>query len=318
MNLDGFLLYLTRKLPKESTVKLNIALLKLFFDKYETFDQRSVDNFFLDKIHKKCKGSYLNRVRTALLHYSDYVHIPLSIDRFKELPSLQTTMSDTEIETLLSLPPPAGNSGIDKWYRWTMFWTIAAYSGIRPGNIASMTIQQVDFGQQCFILPDTKTEPARIPINPLILPQLEAFVKQSGTYLFPSTSKKKAPNKIHVDKADWCNNFKVRCEMMGLRRIGLRPYSLRHSLCTRLVDLNENIFRVAQVMNHRNIMVTEGYYRRSMKQAQLTIQKDPLGKRNMPHEVIKQIRAYIDSLELNNTQFDYAIENGRIEVKIKQ
>lgn len=264
MSNQEFELFLTRKL-KRSTVLINIAMVEMYFRDYEVFDQKNVDNLLLDKIQRNCKGSYLNRLRTALLHYSDFSGIPIHIDKFKEVHSLQATMSDEEIEQFLSLSPPAGNSGIGKWNRWTMFWTIAAYSGIRPGNIASMEVSQVDFGQRCFVLPDTKTEPMRIPINPVILPKLEEYVKcSSSKYLFPLSSEK-APDKKYVEKPDWSNNFKVRTKMMGIKRYNLRPYSMRHSLCSRLADLEVNVFKIQAIMGHKSINTTVGYYHSSMK-----------------------------------------------------
>jgi integrase len=317
MNLQGFEIYLTRKLPKRSTVQINLSLMRMYFDSFPIFTQENVDALYLIKIQSLCKGSYLNRMRTAFLHYADYCKTPINIDRFKELPSLQTTMSDAEIETFVSLPPPAGNSSKEKWSRWSMFWKIMAFSAIRPGNVASMTVDQVDFGQKCFVLPDTKTDPARIPMNNVIIPELEAYVKSvHGKYLFPLQSKK-APDKVYVEKPDWSNNFKVRTKMMSLKRIGLRPYSLRHSLCQRLSDLDVNPFRVQGIMNHKNITTTMNYYHKSMKQASLAINKDSLGKTNMPIERIRQLKEYIQSMELPEDQFLLVLENERIEIKIK-
>jgi integrase len=147
-------------------------------------------------------------------------------------------MSDEEIEAFLKLPPPfitridpRSNKtllyrfDVKAWTVWTLFFKILAYSGMRSGEVAHLTIESVDFGRQVFILEDTKTNTPRfVPIAPALLEEISAYVKTlSGKYLFPSkkgsiSTRQKAPV---IDDTDWGYQFHKRLTLLGIKRKNL-------------------------------------------------------------------------------------------------
>jgi len=195
-------------------------------------------------------------------------------------------MSDAEIEAFLSLPPPTNGERVKNNYAvWTLFFKILAYSGMRPGEVAHLAIDRVDFGRQVFVLEDTKTNtPRYVPIAPALLSDLTDHIKTlTGDKLFPSTRGGKFRQNGVVNDVDWGYNFHSRIKRLGIKRKNLRPYSLRPSFITRMLDEDVNIFKVQKIVGHRQISTTAHYTHLTTKDITRAINKDPLSRASLPY-----------------------------------
>ncbi len=250
----------------------------------------------------------------------------------KDKVKMKATMSDEEITAFLALPPKIShatsrwgtprswsNVSLKDYHKWTVFFSIMAYSGMRPGEVAALNKKRnVDFGRNVFLLEDTKTnEPRFVPIAPNIKTLVEEYVKSIETdYLFPS----KRPEGI-VSNVEWHYNFRTRIERMNIVRPNLTPYSLRHSLITRLLEEDVNIFKVQKIVGHHDLRTTAHYTHLTTKDIMAAISKHPVVMRGTePENIINALEDFMNKLELSrDPRFVYTVhrENGKLEMKIE-
>jgi len=201
-----------------------------------------------------------------------------------------------------------------------------AFTGMRPGEVAHLTINTVDFGRNIFILKDTKTNTPRfVPIPPNVLKDLQAHVESIKTeYLFPAErgGNRRKEEKV-VDDVDWHYNFQQRIKRLGIKRDNLSCYSLRHSFITTMLEEDVNLFKVQKIVGHRRLETTAHYTHLTTKDLQQTITKHPsVRKATSPHVILKAIQDVIKNFQLDNdSRFTYSLNETEsslaIEVKIK-
>jgi integrase len=200
---------------------------------------------------------------------------------------------------------------------WTLFYSVLAFTGMRPGELAGMTVDRVDFGQKVFLLrsEDVKTKTSRlVPIPERVSKQLYEYVQTlKGEYLFPSQrTKNRKTGKPTIDDVDWGYNFHTRINRLGIKRAGLTPYSLRHSIITRLLDEDVNLFRVQRLVGHSQIATTAHYYHHSTKALQQTVQKDPLARKTTTtQEVFNQLVEHVQQFILGDKRFVLSVDRTK-------
>lgn len=281
-----------------------------------------------------CKNAYLNTLLDVARVYCDFLkHSGQEIDKgiysikkLKEEAVLRATMSDSEIEAFLNLPPKRnGEKEIANHKKWTLFFKCLAFSGARPQEIAKLTVDLVDFGRNIFIVPEenSKTHSERyIPIAPNIREELEVYVKTCKKYLFTSRNGGNSRFGIGIfSNVQWGYQFHDRCKRLGIKRRGLCPYSLRHSLITRLLEEDVNIFKVQKIVGHRRLDTTAAYTHMTTKDIQQAITKHPLiRKATDPFLILNALKDIIKSFELEkNEKFVYElIDSGNsLSINIK-
>lgn len=270
-DLPQFKIFLEKKYLKHSTIRGHLQYARFLLPHLHIIDE------FLDCLRKKGKtSSYLANLISTIRRIGQFKNIK----KFKEyrFPKRNTcciraTMSDEEIEKFLRLKP------LDKrfnkrFYLYSMFFKIMAYTAMRPGEVASLKIDNVDFGRDIFIIEDTKiNKPRIVPIPPILKNKLSRYIKGlSSSLLFP---KQRFPDKP-INGHDWQYQFSNRIKRLGLKRKSLVPYSLRHSWATRMIEADVNIFKIKNLLGHSDIKMTEVYYHTSTKALQETIKQDPL------------------------------------------
>lgn len=280
------------------------------------------------------KGSYLNQLLVVARVYGDYLKHKgqrvdqgiYSIKKLKEEAIVRATMSDSEIERFLTLPPPRGGAKVLKGYtRWNLFFSIMAFTGMRPKEVATLTIDTVDIGRGVFIVTEamSKTHSQRyVPIPPNISNELEKYLKTCDKWLFPAMSgRTHSFQEPVVDSVDWGYNFHSRCKRLGIARKGLCPYSLRHSFCTRLLETDGvNLFHVQKIMGHKRLETTQIYNHLTTVDIQRAITKHPLiRKATDPMQILDAFKEIIRSFEFDkNKKFKFSLneESNKLSVNI--
>jgi len=316
----------------------------LQFDPHLTSDSFSA--FIGYKKDHQCKNTYLNHLISTVRVYSQYLKEKgqfyddelLSTRFLKREIFIKATMSDEEIEAFLSIQPPTitykGRWGVmitrtinPRTHRlWTMFFSIMAFSGMRPGEVANLTVNDVDFGRDIFILRETKTgQPRLVPIAPNIKVSLQKFIAGlQSNYLFPSDRGGIKDGKAVFDNVDWHYNFHARIKRLGIKRTNLTPYSLRHSLITRLLEEDVNLFKVQKIVGHSDLRTTQAYTHLTTKDVQLALAKHPLIMlKTDPRVVLDNLKTLIKAFHLDKNPFFnfkmYEDKNGfKFEVKLKR
>ena len=266
------------------------------------------------------KNSYLNKLREVSRVYCDFLKYSgqavdegiYTVKKLKEEAVMRATMSDDEIEAFLLVPPKrSGPKETNNHLQWTLFFKILAFTGARPHEIAKLTVDLVDFGRRVLIVPseNSKTHTSRyIPIPPNIIDELSVFCKNKEGYLFESRNGGNARFGVGVySNTQWCYQFHERRKAIGLNRKGLCVYSLRHSLITRLLEEDVNIFKVQKIVGHKRLETTAGYTHMTTKDIQLAITKHPLiRKATNPIQILGALKEIIRSFEFEkNNKFTF-------------
>lgn len=330
-NLVGFELWLAQKGRKVGTVRTTSYNVKRVLRSC-TLSEDSIASYLFSLQQKGLRHAYLNNLIDGLRMYGQYQGIEYLVNfpYFKDQTFVKATLSDEEIERFLGIPCPQamylrGTKTLSpSWVRWnkmTVFWSICAYSGMRMGEVASLTIDSVDWGRNVFILEDTKTNtPRNVPIAPNIKGLLEEYTKNVDKYLFPS-ARGGTHKGVCMDSVDWGYDFHLRMNKLGIRRKNLSPYSLRHSLITRLLEEDVNIFKVQKIVGHRRLDTTAQYTHMTTKDIQEAIKKHPLVRRaTTPQDILKALSETIKGFQLEKDPrftFDIHETENSLEVTVK-
>lgn len=325
---------------KESTSRLHVALIDRILRNVHTLTYDNVTDYFYRLQLDGVTGVHINHQRDSIRVYTQYLieknlpHDPriFEIKKAKEVQTEKATLSDQEIEAFLNLPGVVmqrHRTGvmmkrkIGKIYDlYTLFFSILAYSGMRPTEVSHLRTDDIDFGRNVFILRDTKTNDSRyVPIAQNLIPLLEQRIKEvpENTYLFPSS---RGGNNNGVgqvfDSVDWHHNFNTRIKRLQIKRRNLSVYSLRHSFITRLLDEDINIFKVQKIVGHKRIETTSRYTHLTTKDINLAIQKDPLFTRSNPQGKLNYIKDILTGLLLDNTaQLELNISDTPTSIKFE-
>lgn len=278
-----------RRQRSPKTVALHLQLLSRVRDAVPDLSPPGIMQHLLSLHEQGRKGSYLNDYIDTLHVYGRFKQTPLyeTLRYFPEEEFVKATMSKEEIEQFLALPAKRkGVKQLEQHNRWTLFFKILAYSGMRCGEVAHLTVDAVDFGRQVYILTETKTHTSRyVPIAQHLIPELQAYIKTlTGTYLFPSRNGGTGRQGGVFSDVQWGYHFHDRIKQLGIKRKNLSPYSLRHSFITRMLDEDVSLPKVQKIVGHRRIDTTMHYTHLTTKDITKAIEKDPLSRQELPFE----------------------------------
>lgn len=313
MGIQEFERYLLNSDRKASTVTDKIKRLKHLLARVKPFNYENFDKF-VQKLRLEGKSNnYLNAYIFTIKVYGRMIG-DTALESYKQLKSPKTykaTLSDSEIRQIIEIP--ANRVGISQKTHafWTMFFELVAYTGCRPGEIASLKVANVDFGRNVLILQDTKTRDTReVPIPHNLQDKLREWITRRKIYVFEGLRGKPISNNA------WSKHFVLRVKALGIRRPNLSTYSLRHSYITEMLQQDGvNIFDVKGLVGHKQTSTTEIYYHLGTKRKQEVAKKHPAIKATLdPMEQLKEIVENVNKLDRNI--FDLKIEQTKNGIKI--
>jgi integrase len=332
---------------KPSTVRAHNLTIKRLIDRGVVFaPQTNLQDFLALQLTNKASTSHVNnyigcvRVFARFLKEKGIVvdESLLTFSMMKDRYRARATLSDSEIEAFLDIPCPTQTmkhwrsgktvhrtTDPKTWDKWDMFWKIAAFSGMRTGEVAHLTVNDVDFGRGIFTIQDSKTNtPRMVPISSPIQDALEVYIKSlQGPYLFPSRQggNSKADKIAVFDNVDWHSNFHKRINILEIKRTNLTPYSLRHSAATRWLEEDMNIIKVKKILGHSNVKTTEIYTHYTTKDIIEAVErKDRLVlKYKSPQEKLKILREVAEEIgAMKDDNIEVVITSRELTVKIKE
>jgi integrase len=131
----------------------------------------------------------------------------------------------------------------------------ALNTGMRIGEILSITNKAVDLPRRTVtVLKSKNGERRTIPLNDTLFELLtgKAKVKSLKTDLVFYTANQTAYHNANVRR-----DFELALKKAGIE--GFRFHDLRHTFATRLVQSGEDLYRVAKLMGHKDIRMTQRY-----------------------------------------------------------
>lgn len=282
--LDQFRLSLLREGKATATIEKDITILKRLMQ-LEVLAGDKIDGFLLLQLQRGLSPSYLNNHIVAVRNWGKFIGDSSfkKIKFFKVKEHNKSTLSDSEIEAFLALPKPK-QAKPERYAMWTLFFKTMAYSGMRAGEVATLSVMSLDFGRGVFVLDRTKTTSRLVPIAPALTDDLISYTdKLSGELLFTINGKA-------VTKSKWGEHFQVRIRLLGIKRPHLSTHSLRHSFITRLWP-EINLLALQKIVGHKKIETTAHYGHLVTKDMITAIKKDPLGKEALVYfDRFKQVR----------------------------
>lgn len=133
----------------------------------------------------------------------------------------------------------------------TYFRTIL-YTGMRPGEAIALKWDQVNFKNNVIQIVKTKTKtPRSVPLHPTLHKLLKSLPKDF-TYVFDSGHNEP----LHDDKF-YHRKMRRACTIMEIP--SHKPYDLRHTFATRLVEQGIHIGAVRELLGHARIEQTLVY-----------------------------------------------------------
>lgn len=333
--IQDYTLYFSQEGRKKSTLRTHLVLLKALLKECPLLSEQEIVKFLLNLKTLGRNAGYINHFIDVLRNVNKFHPLPYIPKYFKEgPPAMKSTMSDDEIESFLSLPCPVcrhvSTKGLETtrvtdprgYEQMTLFWKICAFTGMRMGEVANLTIDRCDFGRSIFILEDTKTNtPRYVPIATNIQKDVQEYISHlMGNYLFPSRRGGNDKGPV-IDDVDWHYSFKNRIKRLGIKRKGLTPYSFRHSMATRLLEEDVSFPKVMKIMGHRDPKTTLQYEHLTTKDLQSAITKHPLVRRSTDCEtILNALVAKVEDFNLrhdNRFYFKMNRENGALFIEIK-
>lgn len=262
-----------------------LETLTLILKKCPQITRESFETYLFSLHSQGRRNATINKYISIIKTYGRYMKWAWVEDlkRWKNQDVFTATLSDEEIELFLALPLPP-ETPIKRWKMWTMFFTIQAYTGMRNNEIATLIVNQVDFGTNNFNLLETKTVNRRVPIPKFILPKLHEYVSECDTLLFPSSR-----SFTSVSRDAWHQQFTRRITLLGIKRDNLHPYSLRHSWITAMIGEGVGLSQVMRIAGHKNITTTEKYTHLVNKDLQNVINQHPnLKKKDTTGTILRE------------------------------
>jgi integrase len=302
-----------KRLRSARTVATHMDLLKRLKKHVPDLSPEKIKEHLSVLFENGRKGTYLNAYVDVLHMYGRYLDCTTytTLRYFPEEQFVKATMSDTEIEAFLALDAPLMSRpdvrtgkmmhyryAANRWQVKTLFWKILAFTGMRPGEVAHLTVDSVDFGQGIFIVTG-KTGPRIVPIAKHLTAELTTYIQQlTTTALFPSTQGGTSRQGGVMSDVVWGYDFHQRIKRLGIKRKNLTPYSLRHSFITRMLDEGINLYPLQNIVGHKQgSPTTSTYYHMATKTMARTLAKDPLSRSRMDYnQRFEQFRTNVRQL----------------------
>ncbi len=189
-------------------------------------------------------------LRAFLVYCFERRLIPARLDRALEWQVIQRLLSSID---------RTDRSG---WRDFMMLHLMAHY-GLRPGEVAHLTLESIDWTARTVLVQQQKTRSwLTLPLKDQSVGLLRRYLKEGRrqsrhSELFLAASTPYAP----LSKASVTYLFKNRVRKSGLPIAHDFPYSLRHSFAMRLFDHKVGIKTIGDLMGHQSIASTAVYLR---------------------------------------------------------
>ena len=145
-----------------------------------------------------------------------------------------------------------GQAGQENARRLRAFVLFARYSALRIGDAASCPVDRLS-GNRLFLYTQKTGVPVYVPLPPFVVEALEACPRISDRHWFWTGVGSK-----ETLAGNWRRTFRRLCEIAGVE--GGHPHRFRDTLAVELLLDGVPIERVAVLLRHSSVKITERHY----------------------------------------------------------
>ncbi len=192
------------------------------------------------------------------------------VRRAREPARLPLCLTREEAERLLE----TAASGPDP-LRDTALLRVLLQAGLRPIELTALRAGEVDFAQQCLLVPGKGEQQRLVPLTKKTASALRAYLEEDprnpSEHLFVSVrGKPLTTTMLNL----W---FKKLCRGAGIEKAGLTVRNLRHTCLTLLLQEGADLMALKKLAGHKRISTTQRYLHVTQNQLRQAIKKHPLG-----------------------------------------
>jgi len=326
--LDYLRLYRDYRPSTISAIKSRLRII----DKWLTqnrlnFNQKSVERYILYCKSKETHSRYIEAFIETIRRFCDYLVKVDLIDYnwAKEIPMpkrilrLPNVLSSVELALILTTPRKYKYKPKEQKLLYNIAIGLLCKSGMRIGELVSLQIQDLNFGDKTIKIKETKNRRERlIPIPPDLIRALKKLVKGRSPpepVFIGVMSKKRLPARLIN------NEIHARAKLAGIQKDKVHAHILRHSFVTEMLRANPpgGVAVISKIVGHVSPMLTLTTYQHlvvdDMKKALLF---HPLIKKNLrPHDLLKTIINDIKSYRFgDDNRFFYELTEARDGIKL--
>lgn len=312
-----FKLFLLRHGRTEETADNRFYIIRNILRQVKPLNLKTVESFLGKLKERGLKNSSLNQYIGVIRWWAQFKKIR-NLQKLKFLKregTLKQILSDGEIERFLALPAP--QRSYPKVFRmYTTFFSICAFTGMRPGEVSRLQRDDVLFERRQFLVRRAKTQAGVriVPIPPNIIETVKsytAYIRRPQLFI--------NRNGRRINNMNWATEFTRRAKKMDIWRPNLTTYSLRHSLITSLIEEDVSLFKIRQLVGHKNIESTEVYVHLATKEIARALERHPIIRRQMPPQrILSTITEMVQSFRLSDDpRFTYLLVESEDELQLK-
>lgn len=289
-----FSLYLKRCGLAAASIDHYLKYLNYLLSHIQPLTLDNVMSFLNSLLDRECKPSYYNGYVKVLRKWDLYcgTNTFKSLELLKEKPAPKNILSTEEIEKFLALPAPP-NTPKELWEKWNLFWTLGFYCGLRLAECQRIRFECLDFSRSVIRVEEGKTGFRQVPIPPHLKEYLAIYSANKTGYIFTTRTGKLFNDGI------WNDNWHKRLKRLGITK-DVKPYSVRDSKITRLVEGDVNFFKIMKFAGHKDPKTTKRYVDFATIDLQSANTKDALVAKDLSLEQRKMmVYEYALSLGVN-------------------
>jgi integrase len=166
-------------------------------------------------------------------------------------PSHPSKMTEQQIQAVLNLKFQYQRSK----FQQILAASLLGFQGLRPGEVANLKKEDIDFDQKILILRETKSQEVQnAPIHQDLISPLEKYVNylKQGEYLFVRSSKK------HWTRKDVYHSAQDLGETFGIQ--GVNPRKLRSTAAHQMVSVGVHMNIVSEFLRHKDKATAPRHY----------------------------------------------------------
>ena len=305
--------WLVRHGRKPATIHNHLETLEVIQRQIKGWSKEELDKLVIDLIKSGRKPACVNHYIDTIRVFSTYKDFADELKNFKHIKHDVTskgTFSLAEIEKFLSI---RSSYKPEQDY---IFWKTVIFSGARIGEIANLTINDIDWEQNIFIIRFTKTGlPRNVPIPPNLQDELRQYVEKLPSKRLFVTSR----GNIFSYKW-WQHSFSNKIKQMGIKRDNLTPYSFRHSYITNMLAESVSPIHIGRICGNSPEIIAKTYEHMVVKDLETAIRKHPLIRKGLGgKDILNFIEGVINELNLSNNhglKFNYSRNENGIDLSV--